>query len=99
MATIELDHISKGYEGREVLSDLSLTIEHGECFTLLGPSGCGKTVLMRLIAGFDVPEQGTIRIGDTVVVDAQKHIALSPDTRDLGVVFSGICGVAPHDGI
>ena len=95
MATIELDHISKRYEGREVLSDLSLTIEHGECFTLLGPSGCGKTVLMRLIAGFEVPEQGTIRIGDTVVVDAQKHIDLSPDTRDLGVVFQEYA-VWPH---
>ena len=95
MATISLKNISKSYEGLQVLEGLSLTIEHGECFTLLGPSGCGKTVLMRLIAGFEAPETGSIRIGDTVVVDPAKHIHLSPDNRDLGVVFQDYA-VWPH---
>ena len=95
MATIQLENISKSYEGHSVLNGLSLTIEHGECFTLLGPSGCGKTVLMRLIAGFEVPEKGSIRIGDTVVVDAEKGDHLSTDKRDLGVVFQDYA-VWPH---
>ncbi len=95
MATIFLENISKRYDSLQVLENLSLTIEHGECFTLLGPSGCGKTVLMRLIAGFDVPEKGTIRIGENLVVDPAKNVHLSPDKRDLGVVFQDYA-VWPH---
>ena len=44
MATIHLDSISKSYGKHAVFNDLSLTVDHGECFTLLGPSDCGKTV-------------------------------------------------------
>ena len=51
MASIEIQGIRKQYAGRTILSDLSLALQDGECFTLLGPSGCGKTVLLRLIAG------------------------------------------------
>lgn len=94
MATIHLDGVSKAYDKHTVFSGLSLTVEHGECFTLLGPSGCGKTVLMRLIAGFETPGAGTIAIGDTKVADASGE-SVPPDRRDLGVVFQDYA-VWPH---
>ncbi len=95
MATIALDAVSKAYGKRQVLSGLSLTIEHGECFTLLGPSGCGKTVLLRLIAGFETPESGSIRIGDAIVTDPARGVAVPTDSRELGVVFQDYA-VWPH---
>ena len=95
MATIQLEGIAKSYEKNPVLGNLSLSIEHGECFTLLGPSGCGKTVLLRLIAGFETPDRGSIRIGDTVVADAADGRSISPDSRGLGVVFQDYA-VWPH---
>ncbi|MDR1856561.1 MAG: ABC transporter ATP-binding protein [Desulfovibrio sp.] len=94
MATIILESVSKRYEAATIFSDLNLQVEHGECFTLLGPSGCGKTVLLRLIAGFETPDTGTIRIGDTVVASAGEE-SVPPDRRDLGVVFQDYA-VWPH---
>lgn len=98
MATIELQDIHKGYGKHDVLSGLSLTVKDGECFTLLGPSGCGKTVLLRLIAGFEAPESGTIRIGDTVVADGASGKVIPPDERGLGVVFQDYA-VWPHKSV
>ncbi len=95
MASIHLNNVSKAYGPHKVLQNLSLTIEHGECFTLLGPSGCGKTVLMRLIAGFEEPDAGSIAVGHTTVVDPAKNINFPPDRRDLGVVFQEYA-VWPH---
>ncbi len=95
MATIHLDGIVKSYGQHQVLNNLSLTVNHGECFTLLGPSGCGKTVLLRLIAGFETPEAGSIHIGETVVSDPVSGVNVPPDSRDLGVVFQDYA-VWPH---
>lgn len=94
MATITLNSVSKAYEKNVVLQDLDLTVDHGECFTLLGPSGCGKTVLLRLIAGFETPDSGSIIIGDTPVARAGED-TIPPDRRDLGVVFQDYA-VWPH---
>ncbi len=95
MATIHLENISKSYNGNQILNNLSLTVDHGECFTLLGPSGCGKTVLLRLLAGFETPDAGSIRIGDALVADARSGQNIPPDRRDLGVVFQDYA-VWPH---
>ena len=95
MASVRIDGVSKSYAGRSVLSSLSLEIQDGECFTLLGPSGCGKTVLMRLIAGFESPDSGSIAIGGEVVVSALTGQALPPDKRGLGMVFQDYA-VWPH---
>ncbi|MDR0466217.1 MAG: ABC transporter ATP-binding protein [Deltaproteobacteria bacterium] len=95
MATIHLDAVSKAYGSHQVLRELTLDIRHGECFTLLGPSGCGKTVLLRLIAGFELPDAGRIRIGETLVSEPASRTALPPDRRDLGVVFQDYA-VWPH---
>ena len=93
MADLQLSGVSKSYGARKVLDGLDLTIQSGECFTLLGPSGCGKTVILRLIAGFETPDEGTVKIGDQVVADA-KH-ALPPEERHIGVVFQDYA-VWPH---
>ncbi len=95
MATITFENISKAFDSHQVLKNLSLTVKDGECFTLLGPSGCGKTVLLRLLAGFDVPDSGRILIDDTVVSDPAEHIDIQPDQRGLGVVFQDYA-VWPH---
>ncbi len=93
MTSVRIDGLSKSFGGRKILHDLDLTVEAGESFTLLGPSGCGKTVLMRLLAGFDRPDAGTIRIGDRLV--AGDGADVPPDRRGLGMVFQDYA-VWPH---
>ncbi|MGI5909946.1 MAG: ABC transporter ATP-binding protein, partial [Sphaerochaetaceae bacterium] len=61
----------------------------------LGPSGCGKTVVLRLIAGFEIPDSGQIIIGDEVVADPDKGLCKAPEERLLGVVFQDYA-VWPH---
>jgi iron(III) transport system ATP-binding protein len=95
MAGVHIDGVSKQYAGRRIFSGLSLELHDGECFTLLGPSGCGKTVLLRLIAGFEVPDSGRIAIGGEAVADAATGHALPPERRGLGVVFQDYA-VWPH---
>jgi iron(III) transport system ATP-binding protein len=94
MADVRIDGLSKAYGGKRVLDRLSLTLADGECFTLLGPSGCGKTVLMRLVAGFEAPDAGTVSIGDAVVADA-RTVNVPPNERGVGVVFQDYA-VWPH---
>jgi multiple sugar transport system ATP-binding protein len=79
MAQIRLDRVTKTYGGHAALKDLSLEIADGEFFVLLGPTGAGKTTTLRLIAGLDQPNAGTIHIGGQDVRDwsaAQRDVAL-----------------------
>lgn len=64
MKSIRVEHISKSFNGEGILEKVSLTIPAGKFFALLGPSGCGKTTLLRLIGGFEVPDSGSIFLGD-----------------------------------
>ena len=57
---IHLSHISKSFDNTLVLDDLDLKIQENEFLTLLGPSGCGKTTTLRLLGGFEMPDQGQI---------------------------------------
>ena len=95
MSTINIEGVSKRYAEKTVLSSLSMQLNDGECFTLLGPSGCGKTVLMRLIAGFETPDAGSIAIDGLRVADAAERTSLAPEKRSLGVVFQDYA-VWPH---
>ena len=71
------------------VKDVNLTIEPGEFVCLLGPSGCGKTTTLRMIAGFEIPTEGEILIGE-------KDVAhLTPDKRDISMVFQNYA-LFPH---
>ncbi|MCX7787493.1 MAG: ABC transporter ATP-binding protein [Spirochaetes bacterium] len=95
MSEIEFRSVSKSFGTKQVLKNLSFRIHPGECFTILGPSGCGKTIAVRLIAGFETPDRGIIRIGSTIVADGSKGYALPPENRNIGVVFQDYA-VWPH---
>ena len=92
---IKVEGVAKGYGKHQVLQDLDIAIKKGECFTLLGPSGCGKTVLIRLIAGHEVPDAGKIIIDETVVADSASGEYIPPERRGLGIVFQDYA-VWPH---
>ena len=95
MAEVKLTGAAKYYGKHRVFENLNLTIQDGECFTLLGPSGCGKTVLLRLIAGFEPPSAGEISIGGTLVSSPAKKIHLPTESRRISVVFQDYA-VWPH---
>ena len=92
---VRLDHISKIYQdpktGKDfyAVKDTSLTIEPGSFVTLLGPSGCGKTTTLRMIAGFESPDEGEIYLGDEAIN------ALTPNKRDTAMVFQSYA-LLPH---
>ena len=65
--------------------DVDLTVADGEFFALLGPSGCGKTTLLRLVAGFETPDEGELKLADELV--ARPGWALPPERRRIGMVF------------
>ena len=92
---VRLEHISKIYQdpktGKEfyAVKDTNLTIEPGSFVTLLGPSGCGKTTTLRMIAGFESPDEGEIYLGDEPINE------LTPNKRDTAMVFQSYA-LLPH---
>ena len=92
---VRLEHISKLYPDPKTgkkfyaVNDTSLTIEPGSFVTLLGPSGCGKTTTLRMIAGFESPDEGEIYLGDEPIN------ALTPNKRDTAMVFQSYA-LLPH---
>ena len=90
---IEITDLSKvfgqGSAAFKALTDINLTIRSGEFFTLLGPSGCGKTTLLRVIAGFEQPSQGSVRI------NGKEVAGLGPNARPVNTVFQSYA-LFPH---
>ena len=78
---IDLQHITKSFDGQTVLDDLNLYIRENEFLTLLGPSGCGKTTTLRIIGGFESPDSGN------VIFDGKNMTGLAPNERQLNTVF------------
>lgn len=92
---LEIAHISKSYgkSPTPAVKDASLKLEQGRILGLLGESGCGKTTLLRIIAGFERPEKGTVKVnGKTVVAD---NTFLSPGKRNIGMIFQDFA-LFPH---
>ena len=85
---LELEGVSKSFDGRHVFADLNETIWHGERVGLIGANGAGKSVLMRMILGQEQPDAGEIRIGPSVVVGhyAQEHETLDFNQTPLEAV-------------
>ncbi len=90
---ISLTNIFKSYDKKTyAVSDLTLEIKKGEFFSLLGPSGCGKTTILRLIAGLEAPDRGTIKIGEDIVAGESW---IPPEKRGVGFVFQDYA-LFPH---
>ncbi len=86
---VELDHVVRRFGQIQALSSVSLRVHKGEFFSLLGPSGCGKTTLLRLIAGLDLPDEGTVRIEGADMRDVPAH------KRPVNTVFQSYA-LFPH---
>ena len=86
---IEIAAVTKRFAAVTAVDRVDLSVRDGELFTLLGPSGCGKTTLLRLLAGFYQPDEGTIRFGSRVVN------GLPPYERGIGMVFQNYA-LWPH---
>jgi iron(III) transport system ATP-binding protein len=92
---VEIDHMIKKFGDELAVNDVSLAVTQGEFVTLLGPSGCGKTTTLRCIAGLERPDAGEIRIGGDIVAAPARGIYLSPEDRNIGMVFQSYA-VWPH---
>jgi putative spermidine/putrescine transport system ATP-binding protein len=81
MAYLELQELRRAFGPVVALDGINISMKKGEFLSLLGPSGCGKTTALRLVAGFDRPDGGSI------VIDGKDITRVSPNHRDMGMVF------------
>jgi thiamine transport system ATP-binding protein len=86
---LELDGVTRRFGATTAVDDVTLTVQDGEFFTLVGPSGCGKTTTLRLVAGFEAPDEGDVRFGDASMT------GVPPEDRDFGIVFQNYA-LFPH---
>ena len=90
---ILLDAVAKSFGATVAVRDAHLCVERGEVVALLGPSGCGKTTLLRLIAGFEEPQAGTVSVAGERVAGAGAWVP--PERRRVGMVFQDYA-LFPH---
>ncbi len=81
MSYLELDGLVKTYGEVDAVRDFNLSVDKGEFVSLLGPSGCGKTTTLRIIAGFETPNRGTVRLA------GEEITGVPPHHRGMGMVF------------
>ncbi|MBD9455149.1 ABC transporter ATP-binding protein [Rhizobium sp. RHZ02] len=94
MAELILNHLAKDFgTGRAAVADFSLKVRHGGFLALLGPSGCGKTTVLRMIAGFEAPTDGSIHLGERLLANASR--SLPPERRNMAMVFQSYA-LWPH---
>src|SRR5512136_2983620 len=89
MALLEIRNVTRRFGALTAVENVSVAIEAGEFFTLLGPSGCGKTTLLRMIAGFDLPDVGQI------LLDGKDLAGTPPEKRPIHTVFQSYA-LFPH---
>ena len=85
---LKLEHISKSFDGVNVLNDLSLEVEDGEIVSILGPSGCGKTTLLNLILGITKADQGQI------IYQGKDITEIPMEKREFNIVFQDYASVS-----
>ena len=98
MTHLTMEGLTKRFAGKPptvAMDDLHLEIEEGEFVVLLGPSGCGKTTTLRCLAGLETPTEGRICFGGADVFDSTTRLNLSPDRRNIGMVFQSYA-LWPH---
>ncbi len=86
---LEIDRVTKRFGDFCAVDDVSIAVQRGEFLTFLGPSGCGKSTLLRMIAGFETPSGGEIRI------DGRSMNGVPPYNRPVGIVFQNLA-LFPH---
>jgi spermidine/putrescine transport system ATP-binding protein len=89
MALLEIRNVTRRFGEVTAVDGVSFAIESGEFFTLLGPSGCGKTTLLRMIAGFDEPDEGEL------LLDGKSLAGIAPERRPIHTVFQSYA-LFPH---
>lgn len=89
MARIQIEHVTKRFGTVTAVDRMRLDLQEGELVAFLGPSGCGKTTTLRMVAGFEMPTDGTIRFGERDVTRVQ------PERRNVGMVFQSYA-LFPH---
>ncbi len=89
MAFLEIENLRKSFGQHSVVHSFDLAVERGEFVSFLGPSGCGKTTTLRMVAGFEIPNSGVIRI------NGQDVTRLRPNQRHVGMVFQSYA-LFPH---
>ncbi|MDJ0521457.1 MAG: ABC transporter ATP-binding protein [Planctomycetota bacterium] len=95
MSAVTCRDLNKSFDGNHVLKSFDLDVEQGAFVSLLGASGCGKTTVLRLVAGLEEPDTGSIAIGERVVFDAEARTFVPPEARRIGMVFQSYA-VWPH---
>jgi ABC-type Fe3+/spermidine/putrescine transport system ATPase subunit len=88
-----LESVSKWFGDAKAVDDVSISVSEGEALVLLGPSGCGKTTTLRLVAGFERPDGGSISLGDRAL--AGDSVFVAPERRQMAVVFQSYA-LWPH---
>jgi iron(III) transport system ATP-binding protein len=97
MHLLVLDRVTKRFPGGAgpAVEALTLSVRRGETLALVGPSGCGKTTTLRLVAGFETPDEGEIQIGGHTVARAGERAFVPPEARGVGIVFQDYA-LFPH---
>jgi len=93
MPLLDVDRVSHAYGDHAVVDELSFVMEPGEIACLLGASGCGKTTMLRLIAGFEAPSQGSIRLNGLTIANGKRQVPA--EARRIGMVFQDYA-LFPH---
>ncbi|MFT4782743.1 MAG: iron(III) transport system ATP-binding protein [Paracoccaceae bacterium] len=90
---LRIDHITRSFEGRAVLEDVSLSLMAGQLTCLLGPSGCGKSTTLRIVAGVERQDSGTVRVDGKLLAGSGVHVP--PEKRSVGLMFQDFA-LFPH---
>ena len=92
-AGLQVTGLTRRFSGREVVSDVSLSVAPGQVTCLLGPSGCGKSTVLRMIAGIDRQDEGSVAVDGRMLSDAGLHAP--PEARSIGLMFQDFA-LFPH---
>ncbi len=91
----KISNLTKKFNSVTAIKSINFEVEEGKILAILGPSGCGKSTLLQLIAGLEEPDQGQISINNKIVYSKRKNIFISPDKREIALVFQNYA-LWPH---
>ncbi|GLQ10673.1 sugar ABC transporter [Devosia yakushimensis] len=92
---IRIENLVKSFGAFNAVDDISFSVPQGAFLVLVGPSGCGKSTMLRMLAGLEQPNGGTVSFGDRIVSDGNRGWTIDPAQRDTGLVFQSYA-LWPH---